>query len=129
MTEQYIPWCNNILPQSWSWWHGRWIYSYLSNQCLSPLKVVSSNPLSWRIVLGCKNIIRKGKLMVIHIVTSIGWLVGLWCLTPLSTIFPLLVYRGSQKPTDLSHITDKLYHIMLYRVQFAMKGGSNSQLL
>jgi hypothetical protein len=67
--------------------------------------------------------------MVIHIVTSIGWLVGLWCLTPLSTIFPLLVYRGSQKPTDLSHITDKLYHIMLYRVQFAMKGGSNSQLL
>ena len=72
--------------------------------------------------------IRFSSLILTISLTEVGF-AGLLCLTPLSTIFQL--YRGRlyywwrkpeylEKSTYLAQVTDKLYHILLYRVHHAM---------
>jgi hypothetical protein len=60
--------------------------------------------------------------------------IGLWCITPLLTIFQL--YRGgsvffgggnrsSQRKPDMPQVTDKLYHIILYRYMYCVVNVTN----
>ena len=52
--------------------------------------------------------------------------------TPLSKIFQLLLLwrklEYPEKSTDLSQVTDKLYHKMFYRVHLAMNGVQTHNL-
>ena len=53
-----------------------------------------------------------------QIILKVWFRFGLWCLMSLSLIFQL--YRGCQKTTELSQVTDKFYHIMLYWVHLTI---------
>ena len=70
-------------------------------------------------------------LTVILKISMIRCGLGLWCLTLLSTIFQLyreISFIGGgnrstpKKITDLSQVTDKFYHVVLYQAHLAWSG-------
>ena len=69
-----------------------------------------------------ENIHLRWKEWYKNIKLSSRWF-DLSCLTSLLTIFQLYWWRKHEYPdktTDLSQVTDELYHIMLYQVHLAM---------
>ena len=69
--------------------------------------------------------------MLICLITETGlysrFSLGLWCLTPCSTILQLLAVSfigGGNQGTRRKPVIEQLYHIILHRVHLAMTGAT-----
>jgi hypothetical protein len=108
-------------------------YNYVITEILLKIQIVL-NTITLTLTLSTVNENKEGNYEIFcnWIETLVvGWLV-LWFLTPLSRIIQL--YRSgkfywwrkpeyTEKTTDLSQITEKLYHILLHSVNLSWEGS------
>jgi hypothetical protein len=66
----------SLLGSSWSWLYGSWIYSYLCNQCISPLKLWIRTPTlcdKVYITYACKKKVIVGQILIYIIYMYLTW--------------------------------------------------------
>ena len=115
-----------------------WTFSYIYGKSIfiNLMHVISAHKVM-------ENILVYRDIQGIQCLTTVYisncWLVGLWCLMPLSSIFHFSVISSRpvllvEETTDLWQVTDKLYQmthydIMLYQVHLAMNGVRTQNLV
>jgi hypothetical protein len=95
---------------SWSWSYDSWIYIYLCNQCLSPLKTVSSNPVQGE-VYSIQHVIQFVSILFWNVLRYFWH----WLAWPRWTFIRYAQNWKNVKPNSLGAIKPRMFMPQVYR--------------